>query len=204
MSEHVVTGATVLAMVLLAGTLVSCGAKTATPDTSRTTTEDASAPARASASPGVLIDPRTVPDKNNPMCSAPTPETVTETLWAPVVTADGAVTIRDARAVGEGVQLLDSEGAVVVGNPHNVGRGMALDWPYEDVRGDLPIDNHTRTSLVGMRVDDGQSVLPLWRLAFDPDSHLRGLEVDYDDGTGTVGTLFIEMNTFYARDLEGG
>jgi hypothetical protein len=77
---------------------------------------------------------------------------------------------------------------------------MALAWPYEDVRGDLPIDNRTRTSFVGMSVDDGQSVLPLWRLAFDRDS-LRGLEVDYDDGTGTVETLFIEMDTFYARDL---
>jgi hypothetical protein len=201
MPEHVAPGATFVAMVLLAGTLASCGAESAaSPDASRPTTQGTSAPPSPSASPGVLIDPRTVPDQNNPMCSAPTPETVNETLWAPVVTADGAVTIRDARAVGKGVQLLDSEGAVVVGNPHNVGRGMALAWPYEDVRGDLPIDNRTRTSFVGMSVDDGQSVLPLWRLAFDRDS-LRGLEVDYDDGTGTVETLFIEMDTFYARDL---
>jgi hypothetical protein len=53
------------------------------------------------------------------------------------LTADGAVTIRDARAVGDGVQLLDSEGAVVLGDPQNVGAGMSAIWPYSDVHGEL-------------------------------------------------------------------
>jgi hypothetical protein len=150
-----------------------------------------------------LIDARTVADQKNPTCSAPTPDTVTETLYNPVVTADGAVTVREARAVGHGVQLLDSEGAVVAGDPQQVGAGMSVSWPFEDLRGDLPIDDESLTGFVGLTVDDGQSVLPFWRLAFDPDSHLRGLEIDYDDGTGTVQTLFVRMDATYARDLNG-
>jgi hypothetical protein len=201
--KHVAPGAALVTTLLLAGTLAGCGSESsATTDTSRTTAEDTPAPPGPTASAGVLSDARTVADQNNTMCSAPARDTVTETLWSPVVTADGVVTIRDAQAVGDGVQLLDAEGAVIAGNPHDVGHGMAVAWPYEDVRGDFPVDDQTRTSLVGMKVDDGQTVLPLWRLAFDPDSHLRGFEIDYDDGTGTVETLFVKMDMSYYRDVE--
>jgi len=207
MPQRVAPIAGLMATLLLAATLTSCGAEstesTASAETSRTSTEPSPVPTSAAASPGLLVDARTVADQKNQTCSEPTEDTVTETLYNPVVTADGAVTIRGVRAVGDGVQLLDSEGAVVLGDPQNVGAGMSVTWPYSDVRGELPINAETRTALVGMTVDDGQSVLPFWRLAFDPDSHLRGLEIDYDDGTGTVQTVFVAMDSTYARELHG-
>jgi hypothetical protein len=153
--------------------------------------------------PSVLVDARTVADQKNKTCSAPTAETVTETLYSPVVTADGPLTILDARAVGDGVRLLDTEAAVVVGDPRGPGAGMSVTWPFEDGRGRLPIDHDTLAAFIGMVIDDGQTVLPLWRLAFSPDSHLRGMEIDYDDGTGKVETLFVEMDATYARQLQG-
>jgi hypothetical protein len=205
--QHVEPIVGLISTLLLATTMTSCGAEnttiTASEETSTTSTGSSSAPSSAAPLPGVLVDARTVADQNNKTCSAPTADTVKETLYSPVLTADGTVTIRDTRAVGHGVQLLDSEGAVVAGDPQNVGAGMSVSWPYDDVRGDLPIDDETRTAFVGMTVDDGQSVLPLWRLAFDPDSHLRGLEIDYDDSTGTVKTLFVAMDATYARSLKG-
>ncbi len=192
-----------VAAVLLAA-LTGCGSDgLASEATARKGDKSSSASPGSAASPSVLVDARTVADQKNPTCSAPTADTVTVTLYSPVVTADGAVTIRGARAVGDAVRLLDSEGAVVVGDPHNVGSGMSVTWPFEDRRGDGPIDESTRTAFVGMSVDDGQSVLPLWRLTFDPDSHLRGLEIDYDDGTGNVETLFVKMDATYARELKG-
>lgn len=184
-----------MSAVLLVATTTGCGSESMARDAT-----PSSRPASSPASPGVLVDARTLADQKNPTCSGPTVDTVTETLYSPVVTATGAVTIRDARAVGTGVQLLDSEGAVVTADPQNAGAGMSVTWPLNDVRGDLPIDDETRAAFVGMTVDDGQSVLPFWRLAFEPDSHLRGLEIDYDDGTGNVETLFVTMDATYARD----
>jgi hypothetical protein len=197
-----VTGLTSVA--LLFGAITGCGSESpASEATSRATTESNPAPSSSAASPGVLVDARTVAAQKNQTCSAPTADTIPETLFNPVVTADGAVTILDTRAIGNGVQLLDSEGVVVIGDPQNVGAGVSAAWPFDDVRGDLHIDEETRTALVGMTVDDGQSVLPLWRLAFDPDSRLRGLEIDYDDGAGNVQSLFVRMDATYARDLKG-
>ena len=188
------TMAGLLARLLLAAAMTGCEADLTSGRTGPATTI-------AAASPGVLVDARTVADQKNPMCSAPTPVTVSETVYSPVVTAHGDVTIRDARAVGKGVELLDSEGAVVLGNPHNVGAGFWATWPYDDVRGLQPIDG-TPEAFVGMTVHDGESVLAFWLIAFDPNSHLRGLDIDYDGGTGTVETLFVPLDVTYGRNLK--
>lgn len=150
----------------------------------------------------VLRDARTAADRKNHTCSAPTPEPVTETLYDPVIVADGDLTIGDVRAVGDGVELVDAEGAVLVGNPHDVGRGMSVSWPWQDDRR-LPIDSATRAGLVGMTVRDGQNVLPLLRLRFAPDSHLRGLSIDYTWGEDNHAQLFVQMDSTYARHLSG-
>ncbi len=193
--------------LLLVPTMTGCEAErtptAASGETSPAASESSPTSASTPAAPSVLVDARAVADQNNKTCSAPTSETVTETLYNPVVTAEGALTILDARVLGDGVRLLDTEAALVVGDPRGPGAGMSVTWPLDDVQGRLPIDHDTRTAFIGMVVEDGQSVLPLWRLAFSPDSHLRGMEIDYDNGTGKIETRFVKMDATYARDLGG-
>lgn len=158
--------------------------------------EDADGP------PGLLVDARIVADQKSPFCSKPTPSTVLQTLYSPVVTAKGDVTIRSARAVGRGVRLVDAEAAVAIGDPKAVGFGVSDTWPL-DTLSRVPADEQTRGSLSGMEVTSGQSVVLFWRISFDPDSHLRGLEVDYDAGGGVTKTLFLALKATYARDQKG-
>lgn len=115
MPQHVAPVVGLIPAVLLAAIMTSCGAEntdsTVGGESSATSTGSSAAPSSAAPSAGVLVDARTVADQKNRTCSAPTTDTVTETLYSPVLTADGAVTISDTRAVGHGVELLDSDGA---------------------------------------------------------------------------------------------
>ena len=60
-----------------------------------------------------LRDARTIADRRNHTCSGPTTELVKETWYDPVVVADGDLTIGNVRVVGDGVDLLDADGAVI-------------------------------------------------------------------------------------------
>lgn len=192
------------AVLALVGTVSGCTDRSSqTGDVREQRSASSSDPAKqADASRGLLIDARTVDNQRAPFCSAPTPNTVTRTLYSPVVTAEGDVTIQSARAMGRGVQLVDAEGAVATGDPKNVGVGVSDTWPL-DALSRVPADEQTRRPLNGMEVTSGQSVVPLWRISFEPDSHLRGLRIDYDAGGGAMKTLFLALDTTYSRDAKG-
>jgi hypothetical protein len=51
--------------------------------------------------------------RQNHTCSGPTIELVKGTWYDPVVVADGDLTIGNVRVVGDGVDLLDADGAVI-------------------------------------------------------------------------------------------
>lgn len=167
------------------------------------TIESTSPTDAARQSPAVLRDARTAADQKNQTCSAPTLGSVTESWYDPVIVADGDLTIGEVHAVGDGVELVDAEGLVVVGNPHDVGRGTNSEWPWPEDRMLEKVDPASRTELVGMAVRDGQNVLPLLRLRFEPDSHLRGLSIEYEGDTGNHDTLFVPMDSTHARPANG-
>ena len=192
------------AVLALAGTVSGCGDRSSRAgDAGEQRPASSSDPAKqADASRGLLIDARTVDNQRAHFCSAPTPSTVTQTLYSPVVTAEGDVTLHSARAMGRGVQLVDAEGAVATGDPKAVGTGQSDTWPL-DTLSRVPADEQTRRSLSGMEVTSGQSVVPLWRISFEPDSHLRGLRIDYDAGGGAMKTLFVALDATFSQDVKG-
>lgn len=201
----------VMSALLAAITISGCAAE----DTGRAS-EDASG-AHATTEPtgptddagqgtAVLRDARTTADQQNQTCSAPTREPAElESVFDPVIAADGELTIAEVRAVGDGVELVDAEGVVMLGDPHDVGRGGSVAWPLpEDYNRMLPeFDPASRTDLVGMTILDGQNVLPLLRLRAAPDSHLRGLDIDYEWGEGNHEQLFVPLDKTHARQPDG-
>lgn len=192
------------AVFALAGTVSGCSDRpTRAGDVEEQRSSSSSDPAKkADASRGLLVDARIVGNQSSPFCSKPTPNTVIQTLYSPVVTAEGDVTIQSARALGRGVQLVDAEGVVATGDPKAVGFGVSDTWPL-DALSKVPADEQTRMSLSGMEVTSGQSVVPLWRISFEPDSHLRGLRIDYEAGGGAMKTLFLALDATYSQDLKG-
>lgn len=193
------------AALALVGTVSGCGDRSSrTGDAGEQRSASSSDPAKqqADASRGRLVDARLVANQRARFCSKPTPRTVKQTIYDPVMTAKGGdVTIRSARAVGRGVHLVDAEGAVAKGNPKAVASGSSDTWPLESLS--RLAEEQSRRPLSGMEVTSGQSVVPLWRISFEPDSRLRGLSVDYDAGGGATKTIFLPHDWTFSQDMKG-
>ncbi len=119
------------------------------------------------------------------------------TFYQPIAKADGDVTITAAQAVGKDVKLTDSQGVLVVANKRRgVGAYSGSAWPIPDSDGlKNKTDPASRQKLVGMRLTDGQRVLPLLGVRVTPGSILQGIKLDYSDQDHNSSSVVLEMNT---------
>ncbi|MCW2791191.1 MAG: hypothetical protein JWO76_289 [Nocardioides sp.] len=136
------------------------------------------------------------------LCSARTARHQKVSLYDPIASAHGDLTITDVSATGSDVAILDAEGVVVTARPA-FGPGVFIGgaWPIPDKPLAGKTDLSTRTDLVGMKVADGGRVLPLVRVEVNPHSELIGIRLTYTwgDGTDTAKVVLPVHTRFAAR-----
>lgn len=129
-------------------------------------------------------------------------------FFQPTATADGDLTVTGADVVGKHVAVLHSQGVVVTTRRVGAIKGLldvgadrpgGVTWP---VTYDKSLTAHTapasRTHLIGMKVSDGERIMPLLQLRVMPDAALRGIKLAYTDAGGHPGTVTLPAAAKFA------
>jgi hypothetical protein len=194
--------------VIAGGALAGCSghADDSTPPKSARPGPHTQSPADDAPTPsnGVVASARLVAEPRGGWVSCMSHVKVSDVvaMYEPIARADGDVTITGARAVGTKVRLVGTEGVVVTADPA-FGPGSLTDdtWPITGKSLRSKTDVSTRQELRGMRLTDGQRVLPLFAVRVVPGGTLDGLELTYTDASDSTRSVTLPMRTRFARGV---